>query len=121
MADVMKRSENLRILLTRNGSNLYEQVLSTTEATFTRYSSDRVVLAANMGAFQQADLGDIDGSNPGASLMIVSDRAITIAVNDTAKIVVASTLMLLGTSVTALFFKNTDANNQAIVQYVVVD
>lgn len=121
MTDVLNVQENARFLLTRNGAKLYEQVFSPTAETYTRHASDRVVLAANMANYQAASLGDIDGSNPGAHLLVVADRSIYIAVNTTSQYIYADSLMMVGTSVTALYFKNTDADNTATVEFVVTD
>lgn len=121
MADVLSVDEFIRLKLIRNDNKLYEQVYDPTEETYTVHSADRLVLAAGMAAFQQANLGDIDGSPAGQHLMVKADRAITIAVNDTAKEVVADTLMMIGASITALYFKNTDADNTATVEFVVTD
>lgn len=121
MADVLNVDEFIRLKLTRNGDKLYEQVYDPLVETYTVHAAERVVLAAGMSSFQQANLGDIDGSPAGQHLMVVADRAITIAVNTTAKEVVADTLILIGASISALYFKNTDANNTATVEYVVTD
>jgi hypothetical protein len=53
--------------------------------------------------------------------MVVSERAITMAVNVTTKQVVGDVLMMKGTSVSHLYFKNTDANNTATLEFVVAD
>lgn len=121
MADALVVQEQLRIRLTRNGAILYEQNFSPDDVAYTVHSSDRLVLAANMGAFQEANLGDIGASTPGEHLFIVVDRPITIAVNATTKDVVADVLVLVGSSITNLYFKNTDANNTATVEYLVTD
>ncbi len=121
MADVLSVDEFVRLTLTRNDKTLYEQVFDPTEETYTVHKAGRIVLAAGMSSFQQANLGDIDGSPAGQHLMVVADRAITIAVNTTAKEVVGSTLMMVGASISALYFKNTDANNTATVEFVVTD
>jgi hypothetical protein len=119
--DVLNVDEFIRVKLVRNGSTLYEQVHDPAEESYTVHAADRLVLAANMGSFQQANLGDIDGTPAGQHLIVVADRAITIAVNTTAKEVVADTLILIGASISALYFKNTDVNNTATVEFVVTD
>ncbi len=122
MADVLLVDEFVRLRLTRNGDELYNQTYDpTTKETYTVHAADRIVLAANMSSFQQASLGDIDGSPAGQHLMVKADRAITIAVNAEANAVVADTLMMIGASITSLHFKNTDANNTATVEFVVTD
>jgi hypothetical protein len=113
--------ESLRLLLTKNGIKLYEQQETTTAVSYTRHASDRVVLSSNMSSFQEADLGDINSTNLGQHLMVVSDRAVTIAVNTTSQYISADTLMMVNTSVSHLYFKNTDANKLARVSYVVTD
>jgi hypothetical protein len=115
-------SESARFLLTRNGIKLYEQLYtSTADTTYTRHASDRLVLSSNMSGFQEASLGDINSTNLGAHLMVVSDRAITIAVNTTSQFISADTLMMVNTSVSHLYFKNTDANKTATVSFIVTD
>lgn len=121
MADVLEVQELIRVKLLRNGSTLYEQVANPTAVTYTRHASDRLVLAANMANFQEASLGSINSTNPGKHVFVVADRSITIAANTTAQQVVGDTLMMRDTSISHLYFKNTDANNTATVQFVVTD
>jgi hypothetical protein len=122
VADVLKVSESARFLLTRNSVTLYEQIYhSATDQTYTRHAADRLVLSSNMSGFQEASLGDINSTNLGAHLMVASDRAITIAVNTTSQYISADTLMMVNTSVSHLYFKNTDANKTATVSFMVTD
>ena len=121
MADVLNVDEFVRLKLTRNGDKLFQQVHDPTEESYTVHAAERIVLPAGMSSFQQASLGDIDGSPAGQHLFLIADRAISIAVNDTAKVVVGYVLMLTGASISALYFKNTDANNTATVQFAVTD
>ena len=121
MADVLLVDEFIRLKLTRNGDKLFEQVYDALEESYTVHAADRIVLPAGMSSFQQASLGDIDGSPAGQHLFIIADRAITIGIDDTVKVVVAHTLMMVGASISALYFKNTDANNTATVQFAVTD
>lgn len=122
MADVLAVEESYRVSLKRNGEGLYTQYhANTADETYTRHAGDRLVLAAGMSSFQQVNLGDIGASYPGEHLLLVSDRAITIAVNDTANSVVGSMLAMSGAAITALYVKNTDANNTATIEFVVTD
>lgn len=120
--DVLIVEESYRLTLDRNGKELYTQYhTNTADETYTRHASDRLVLAAGMSSFQQINLGDIGVSNPGEHLLLISDRSITIAVNDTTTYVDGSMLALSGAAITALYVKNTDANNTATIEFVVTD
>lgn len=124
MADVLTVSDSFRIVLERNGEELYTQhFTNTADETYTRHASDRLVLAAGMSAFQQVNLGDIGASYPGQHLLLVVSEgpAITIAVNDTANTVDATVLAMSGASITALYVKNTDADQTATIEFVVTD
>lgn len=121
MADILEVQESARFLLTRNNSVLYEQVFRPTAVTFTRQAADRVVLSSNMAGYQEVNLNDINSTNLGQHLLVVSDRAITIAVNTTSQYISADTLMMVSASISHLYLKNTDASNLAIVSYAVTD
>lgn len=121
MADTMEVEQRVRLLLTRNNQKLYEQNFSSTAESYTVHAADRVVLATNMSAFQQASLGDIGSSTPGTHMLVVSDRPIYIAVNTTAQQVYGDALAMSGANVTGLYFKNTDTGNEATVEFVVTD
>jgi outer membrane protein OmpA-like peptidoglycan-associated protein len=54
-------------------------------------------------------------------MIVVSDRAITVAVNLTTQKISADTLMMVGASISHIYVKNTDANNTATISYVVTD
>jgi hypothetical protein len=111
----------MQLTLFRNGVKLYEQIFQPEEASYTRQANDRIVLAANMGAPQQASLGDIDVSNPGQHLLVTADRQIKIGVNSSSVLTDAEALMVIGGSVETLYFQNTDATNTATVEFVVTD
>lgn len=121
MADVLEVQGSARFLLTRNNIKLYEQVYTSTDTTYTRHASDRLVLGTNMANFQEVSLNDINSTNLGSHLLVSSDRAIMIAVNTTNQKVSADTLMMISTQVSHLYFKNTDTDNTATVSYVVTD
>lgn len=122
MADTLTVAESFRVVLERNGEKLYTHLFTNTaDETYTRHATDRLVLSAGMSAYQQASLGDIGASNPGEHLMVISDRPIKIAVNSTSNEVTASLLAMSDTSVTALYFKNEDADNTATVEFLVTD
>ena len=53
--------------------------------------------------------------------MVTSDRPIYIAINSEAQNVYGDTLVMDGTSVSALYFKNTNTTNTATVEFVVTD
>ena len=121
MADVMLVEQLIRMTLTRNGTMIYYQHFNPTAVTYSRHASDRLVLPANMSTFQEASLGDINSTNLGTHLAMISDRAITVAVNTTTKQVVADVLVMRGTNVSHLYFKNTDADNTATIEFAVTD
>ena len=108
-------------MLTRNGTTLYSQYFNPIAVTYTRHADDRLVLPANMSTFQEASLGDINSTNLGKHIVVEADRAITIAVNTTAQNVVAYFMMMSGASISHLYFKNTDANNTATLEFAVTD
>lgn len=75
-----------------------------------------------MGAPQEANLGDIGVSNPGKKLIVETDRAISVAVNDSTKLwPVEAVLVMASDGITSLWFQNTDATNTATVTFLVTD
>lgn len=121
MVDILNIEAHIRLLLTRNGEKLLDFPHTTAAETYVRQANDRLQLAKNQVAFQTIDLNDIGVTNPGQHLFVRAERPITIAINTTAKEVVADTLVVLGSSITALFFKNTDVDNTTDVEFLVTD
>ena len=75
-----------------------------------------------MGAPQQASLGDIGVATPGKKLIVETDRAISVGVNDSTKLwPISSILVMASDGITSLWFQNTDATNTATVTFLVTD
>lgn len=121
MADTLEVEQSARLKLLRNDVTLYEQQFSSTAATYSVHAADRVVLATNMSAFEEASIGSVNTTNTGSHLMVVSSQAIDIAVNTTAQSVNADVFAMSGATITHLYFKNTDTDNEATVEFVVSD
>lgn len=59
MADILKAKDFVRVRLTRNGINLYDQAFVSNEEDFTEHTTERVVLSTNMATSQQVNLGGV--------------------------------------------------------------
>lgn len=122
MADVIRVAPSARLQIKRNGTIFHDQIYAPEEESYTIHSGDRIVLAAAMGAPQEADLGDIDAGTPGSRLMLTTDRTIYIAVNDVTKLVeVGEVYMIAGGTIETLYLQNTDATKTATVEFIITD
>lgn len=129
MADVLKRTIRGRVLLTRDGRDLYDQEYYSEDETYYESTHQRVVLATNMGSPQEIDLSGVS-SSPGASsthkaaaLFLQTDRAVKVAIDDNTKLWPLDddgAVMLVG-SFSHLYVQNESTTNQAIVELIATD
>jgi hypothetical protein len=75
-----------------------------------------------MGAPEQANLGDIGAGTPGKKLIIETDQPILVGVNSNTSLwPVEAVLIMASDGITSLWFQNTDADNEATVEFLVTD
>ena len=124
MADVLKVQPKARFKVTRNGTVLYDQDFAPGEATYTEHAGARVILATNMGAFQEFDM---EGVATGEYFMLETDRPLLVALNSTAQVWQVGTgttggaLMLSGASITHIYVQNESTTNVATAHLIVTD
>jgi hypothetical protein len=119
MADVLKVEPSARFKLTRNGINLYSQHFAPASQAYTEHTSDRLILATNMAAVQELDLG---GVTTGEFLLVETDNSVKIGVdNQTVLTTVNKAFMLSGASFTHIYLQNVSTTNTATIQAVVAD
>lgn len=80
MADILKAKDFVRVRLTRNGINLYDQAFVSEEEDFTEHTTERVVLASSMSTSQQVNLG---GVAAGRRLFLETSKAIQVGLGVT--------------------------------------
>ena len=80
MADILKAKDFVRVRLTRNGTNLYDQAFVSGEENFTEHTTERVVLATNMTTSQAVNLG---GVTVGHRIFAEASKAIAIGLGVT--------------------------------------
>ena len=119
MADVLKVEPTARIRLTKNGIRLYEQRYDPVAQAFTEYTADRLILATNMTAVSEVNLG---GVATGEFLLVQTDQQIKLGVdNQTTLWTFSGAAMLAGSSFTHVYLKNESTTNTATVEIIVVD
>lgn len=117
MADVTERSEFGRLRLTRNSDTLYDQVFATEATTYTRQSTDRLVLATNMVATQEINIGDLNSTNPGKVFMMETDNKIKVSVDVTTSLWPVDQAVLFVGTFSHVFVQNQSTTNEAIVTF----
>lgn len=118
MADVLKVQEFARMRLTRDGSTIVDQSLKTLAGTYTEHAAERVVLATNMAAPSEVNMG---GVSTGVRLMLETDRSIKVALDTSTKLWTVTEAVLFTGSFTHLYVQNTNTTNTATIQYTVTD
>jgi len=124
MADYVRVDKLVRIKLTRNSVNLYEQVYELENQTFVEFEASRVVLATNMSAFEEYNMGAVTTAQ---HVMVEVDQEIRVALNaEATSFTVGSdesggVLMIGGTGITHLYFKNENTTYTATANVVVTD
>jgi len=119
MADVLKVEPAARIKLTRNGVSLYAQHFAPASQAYTEYTSDRLILATNMAAVSELDMG---GVTTGEFLLVETDNSVKIGIdNQTVLTTFNKSFMVSGSSFTHIYLQNVSTTNTAIIQAVVVD
>ena len=122
MADVLRVSQFAKLEIRRNNIHYHYQGFASEEVAYTVHGGDRVVLTTSMASPEQANLGDIDAGTPGKKLIVETDRPILVGVNsNTALWPVEHVLMMASEGITELWFQNTDADNEATVEFIVTD
>ena len=126
MADVLRKTTRARLKLTRNDVILYDQVYYDDNKVYTESTSQRIVLATNMGSPQEIEIKNVTrapGAVGGVTLFMEIDRAAKVAVNDAAAlwpIAENGSLLLVG-PITALYVKNESTTNLATMELVITD
>lgn len=120
MTDILKAKDFVRVRLTRNGINLYDQAFVSAEEDFTEHTSERVVLATNMSTSQQVNLG---GVAVGRRIFaeVSKATAIGLGITPAAKMSLADNgvLMMVG-SFSHIWVRNT-GTAESVLTYVVTD
>jgi hypothetical protein len=124
MADVLKRTIRARSHIVANEVTRYDQEFLDSDRACTETVHQRIVLAAAM-----ADPSEVDISNltTAAVLMIETDRAVTVYLNQTGptfangiSLADAGMLMLVG-PVTAVYVQNVNATYTATIELLATD
>ncbi len=124
MADVLKQSIAVSVALDRNSQLMYDQRYYQNDVSFTESTHQRIVLATNMSSPQEIDLSGVTavpGVDEGGTLFLETDRAISVAVNNTSylwPLGVNGALLLTG-AISHLYVFNESTTNQAVVELVV--
>jgi hypothetical protein len=124
MADVLKQTIGVSIVLDRNGRTMYDQRFYEEDATFTESTHQRIVLATNMATPSEVDLSGVTETpsvTQGGTLFLESDRAIQVAVNNVSYLwpLSANGALLLTGTITHLYVQNESTTNQATIELVV--
>ena len=118
MADITTAQVKARLRLVRNGIAIYDEIFNSGKDDFTESSYQRVVLATSSGV----QVVNLDGVTSGTKLLIVTDREIKVAVNNSAWLVpVTSVLAMTSSGITGLWVENENADFQATVTIAVTD
>ena len=122
MADITKAQISARLLLTRNGLELYNGEFYGSKDDYTRMAQGRAVLGLSQVTPQQIDLGDIGASNPGKKLLLVTSNKILVGINGTTNMIeVSAMISMTAESITSLYVQNESATVEPAVIFAVTD
>jgi len=120
MTDILKAKDFVRVRLTRNGTNLYDQAFVSTEEDFTEHTTERVVLSTNMSTSQAINLG---GITTGRRIFLEASKAIQVGLGVTpaSKWLLddQGVLVMVG-SFSHIWVRNT-GTVESVITYVVTD
>lgn len=124
MADVLKQTIGVSIVLDRNGRTMYDQRFYEEDGTFSESTHQRLVLATNMATPSEVDLSGVTetpSTTQGSTLFLETDRTIKVAVNNASYVwpLSANGALLLTGTITHLYVQNESTTNQATVELVV--
>ena len=124
MADVLRRTTNAQVALTKNELPMYTQRHFKEDVSFTESTHQRVTLATNMATPQEFDLTGGDSVTfTGNVLMFQTDREVDIGVDSAINLinVAANGVFMMVGSYTHLFCKNNSSTYTANVEFVATD
>ncbi len=124
MADVLKQTIGVSIVLDRNSRTMYDQRYNPVAVAFTESTHQRIVLATNMTSPSEIDLSGVTavpGVEAGGTLFVETDRSILVAVNNNSYLwpLSANGALLLTGALTHLYVQNESTTNQATIELVV--
>ena len=124
MADVLKQTIGVSVVLARNSRAMIDQQFNQTDQAYSEATHQRIVLATNMTNPQEIDLSGVTATPSvtlGTMVFLETDRAISVAVNNNTylwPLSVNGVLLLTGT-ISHLYVQNESTTNQAVVELVV--
>lgn len=122
MSDVLRRTIRGTMGLTRNEGPMYTQEYYKKDVEFDVHTHQRVVLATSSGQ-EQFDLSGLNTTNPGAAMMLTTDRTIVVAIDTAANTMTISDngMMMFTGTFTHVYVENNSTTYTASLEFVATD
>jgi hypothetical protein len=124
MADVTTAELSARLKLFLNGTVVHDFPFKMNAASYSEHAADRVILATNMTAPQEYNMG---GVSTGKYLYVSVDRPVLIAVNTTTnkwplgRGTKGGVVALISAGFTHVYFQNESTTNTVTADVIVAD